>query len=530
MTTQTPTRSIAFLTMLITTSAFALDAYDPDGDSPPDPYCIANLVVNKFTAPARINLGQAATVEWSVRAPPSCTTLKIKVAGQLVGRSGSLTFYPQADSTYVLTATYSTTVRSISQAKVAVTLPSTVNIQSNDQVSLFVQALRTDDTIIVVDDAVNMNLSYKDGLTIAQGVKLLGGRNSRVAGARFYTATRPGALFVIRGDNVRISGVRIEGAEMGIGDGDDNLSQGIRLASVINVEIDHCELSGWTNTAVAITDPSSVGDRINPLVNPHTVRIHDNYIHHNQFYAKFGYGVPPGEGAYVLIDRNVFDWNRHAIASSGQPNTGYHAYHNLVLEHGGYHRWWGWPFGWDRTHQFDMHGTDSCGIGDVFSDAVYNCGWGGHSLEVKNNAFLYTEAPAFKLRGTPFVSNGAKVIENVFKHSNIDDAVQQTQSGLVKQDNLTGVDGMNELGTCDFDGDGVDDKFLATGQNWWFSSGGTGAWNFLRGSLKRRAQVALGYFDSRAGCDVSVDGTVYSGGKDPITLWMPMISTSTLAP
>ena len=53
--------------------------------------------------------------------------------------------------------------------------------------------------------------------------------------------------------------------------------------------------------------------------------------------ARDGYGVSVTHGAYALIERNVFDYNRHAIIGGGETGTGYLAYRNLVLEHGGEH-------------------------------------------------------------------------------------------------------------------------------------------------------------------------------------------------
>src|SRR5581483_8007938 len=76
----------------------------------------------------------------------------------------------------------------------------------------------------------------------------------------------------------------------------------------------------------------------------------DNYIHHNQHPASTnciselfgdnhaaGYGVETADGAYVTIERNVFDFNRHAIAGDGKTGTGYLAFDNLILQHGGVH-------------------------------------------------------------------------------------------------------------------------------------------------------------------------------------------------
>ena len=64
------------------------------------------------------------------------------------------------------------------------------------------------------------------------------------------------------------------------------------------------------------------------------IRVARNSLHHNSRDEK-GYGVVVGHGAYALIEGNVFTHNRHAVASGGDPFSGYHARYNYVLE-GGY--------------------------------------------------------------------------------------------------------------------------------------------------------------------------------------------------
>ena len=112
--------------------------------------------------------------------------------------------------------------------------------------------------------------------------------------------------------------------------------------SVVNIEIGYNEIYGWSEAAVRVNDCDGkewcpAGGRMLPSENPNAVRIHDNYIHHNQRAGREGYGVSINVGAYALIERNVFDWNRHAIKGGGSPGTGYAAYRNLVLKNGGYH-------------------------------------------------------------------------------------------------------------------------------------------------------------------------------------------------
>ena len=311
-----------------------------------------------------------------------------------------------------------------------------------------------------------------------------------------------------------------------------------------NVEIDNNELYGWSNAAVGVEDPFN---RINPD-NYNAVWVHDNFIHHNQHRGRLGYGVVVGETAYALIERNVFDWNRHAIAGNGSDGSGYRAYQNLVLENGGYHDtynacdipWWLAlssptaaaavaaaqalcvlgisPSYTHYTHQFDMHGQDNCGMSGTFSDTVFNCGTAGHDMEIRDNAFVYTKGNAIKLRGTPQLQPyGMFVLSNVFANS-LDDAIEQTETGLFTSENLEHINGMNELGACDFDGDGIDDPFLATGQTWWYYADGPGQWLYLNTSTTRRHQLTLDDFSGDGICDVKDDkGRIYLGGVTPDT-------------
>jgi hypothetical protein len=171
-----------------------------------------------------------------------------------------------------------------------------------------------------------------------------------------------------------------------------------------------------------------------------------------------------------------------------------------------------------------MHGQEACGIVGILNDSYHNCGDAGHSMYIRHNTFLYTAGDAIKLRGTPLHPDGMSVTSNVFAHNNLRasvhltevleaTAIEQTETGLFESASLLGVNGKNELGACDFDGDGINDSFLATGQTWWYSSGGDKPWVYLNTSLKRRSQVTLGFFNADNICDVWVDGIVFPGGK-----------------
>ena len=533
--------------LLLSTSLYASLAYALRATNEPPQKaldCLGDLQ-GTISAPSQVDLWQTATLRWNVTLPSSCTGIGVKlyVDNQVVSPIGSRTFQPIADTSPIklhaaLPAVYGGAKRTLAATTaIKVNLPPLVAINANYMAPLLLQALRTPGTYISVANNVELNLSGQEYISIAAGVTLAGGRTAREAGPRLYTTTRPRLLFNIGGDNVRITGVRIQGPDMDVAVEDYN-AVGIFVrptGAVNNIEIDHNELYGWSWAAVQVWDDN---EKIDPVTNPQAVRIHDNYIHHNQRVGGNGYGVAVGHGAYALIERNVFDWNRHAISGEdGSDGSGYRAYRNLVLENGGYHDTYNacdipdWlalafpiaatakalcvlgvgPSYTHYTHQFDMHGQDDCP-----PSWEYNCGTAGYEMEIRYNSFLYTAGHAIKLRGTPQLKPyGAFVISNVFANS-LDDAVDQTETGLfLSDDNLEGVNGMDELGLCDFDGDGINDHFLATGQTWWYSSGGDKPWVYLNTSTKRLSQVTLGFFNADNICDVWVDGVVYPGGKTP---------------
>lgn len=341
-------------------------------------------------------------------------------------------------------------------------------------------------------------------------------RTPRTLGPRLFTYSKPRPLFIVRcngenifGDNVHISGFRLQGPHWDPEDGDDNLEQGIVVNSCIGVEISNMEISGWSGQGIYVVD------EIDRQFNPDAVKIHDNFIHHNQHIGENGYGVDVSAGAYADIERNVFDFNRHAIAASGKPGVGYRAQQNLVLKGGGVHgKWYN-----EYTHLFDVHGDQNCP--DTFlTRHIWNCGNAGDQFWIQGNAFQYTNDNAIKLRGAPRVA--AYINHNVFAHDEFDDAVQLNDSTRVTVgENRTGYDSFGRYGVCDFDGDGKDDLFLATGVSWWYSSGGKMQWTWLKDATETIDQVLLGDFDGDGRCDVLAVNRyartweISSGGSGP---------------
>jgi hypothetical protein len=516
-----------------TTGALAVD--EPREPTKADERLLQCLVATTGTlqvSPPSVPIDGTVTVTYAAFPPSTsnCAGIAFSVDGRVVGTRGSYTTQPGWSKTLTLSAKLETWTATVATASVQVILPkdptnpnrNLLTVKTGNTIGLFRQALGTPNTTVAVADSVQMDLSSSPWIAIASGVILRGGRGGLVPGPRLFTRARHPVLFNVWGDNVRITGVRIEGPDMDAVDRFGNV--GIKIDSNLGVELDHNELSGFSKAAIDIND---YGNRMPPAA-PYQVRVHDNYIHHNQATDGDGYGVASSHGAFPLIEANVFDWNRHAIAAGGQEGTGYAAIGNLVLENGGRHRVAGL---WGHTHQIDMHGSDTCGVGDIFSDVLYNCGRAGHTMLVHRNTVFYTEDHAIKLRGTPTV--GMFIGGNMFPNSPTvnDRYVQvltadgvtlqlergvwaQTETGVVIEAGNEAGKGVDKLAhVCDFDGDGVADTFMATGATWWYASGGQMPWTYLHASTARQAELTFGAFDADPRCDIKLGGVVYSGGK-----------------
>jgi hypothetical protein len=518
-----------------------------------DPCAPGPQIVGFTATPSAIAFGENSTLNWNVQVPGGCR-YAILVAGQAAALQGSLKVTP-ASGAFMASdsiATYKMVVAwgSNLEHSASVTTDIAVTLPSNNQftfttpwVAMFIRALATPNAIVVIDNSVEMDLSglaTSEPILIASGVQLSGGRTAVAGkpyqpGPRLFTTTIPPILFQVDGPGVRISGLRIQG-HLTIdppqiaddGDGSSAIYVPWKARGPAPIEIDHNEIFGWsdsavwvagaptaTNTAIESTFDATTGLLTYYSATPEQAYIHDNYIHHNLHQGKLGYGVNVGgQGAHVLVERNVFDWNRHAIAGGGSLLSGYRAYRNLVFANGyqaGFVDW-----------QFDMHGDGSlCLSNPVVGDR--ECGTAGHDMDIQYNSFMFTHGPAIKVRGTPTLA--AVINSNVFAHVSLFDTVDQygqfilgavdfNGDGVWDRDNTIGVTQWWANNTCDFDGDGVNDFFLTTGQTWWYSSGGTGPWVYLNTSTLTldRGEVTVGYFDGDNLCDVSAGGVTYSDG------------------
>jgi Tectonin domain/Proprotein convertase P-domain/Putative Ig domain len=395
-----------------------------------------------------------------------------------------------------------------------------VTDNSVEQRREFVQAVETPGTTVIVAGNVNLDLSGLDFVNVAPGVQILGDRSVNPLGPLLFTTTEPSDLFHVGRpanptppfSHERISGIRLRGGSstdpfQNMGEEDSN---GI-LVQKPNVEIDHNEISLWRGTGVEVMECSSndacpapdILSRPAPGDTVSTVWIHDNYIHHDQHpTGDFGgghgggYGVESSHGGYALVEQNVFDSNRHSIAAGFQPGTGYLFYRNLILPNGGDNTQF------THTHAIDVHGSNK--------DDSYESGAAGEYFDVQYNTVEYSNGADIKLRGIPSI--GMDIGNNVFGRDDQADAIEFTElQPYVEPGNTYRFDAAaHTVNTCDFDGDGTIDPFLASGQTWWYQSSRlAGRYVYLAQSSAQTSDAILRDVTGDGLCDVTVGGVVH---------------------
>ncbi|MEA3108114.1 MAG: hypothetical protein QOI88_2719 [Gammaproteobacteria bacterium] len=334
--------------------------------------------------------------------------------------------------------------------------------------------------------------------------------HSRGPVLRYGVARSPSTAFLHVGcygfgiDGIHISGFRLFGPTFAT---QYTTEVGINIDNCHDVEVSNMEIAGWGQAAIQVLNSA---EGISPP-RDHAILIHDNFIHDNKHPSRDGnaegYGVNAGVGGWITIYQNTFDNNRHSVTANGH-SGGYTAERNLVLKGGGYHNGTFATISYEKyIHVFDVHGTDNC---DTLSHSAWNCGEAGNTFVINDNTFQYTKTTDIHLRGKPV--NHATIAGNVFARSDYNAAIDlQTDQNVTVDTNQYDVDGFGQYAVCDFDGDGIDDLFLATGVTWWFSSFGELNWSYLNAKPDTLSNLRFGYFDGDQKCDVLAEHPSGSG-------------------
>lgn len=332
------------------------------------------------------------------------------------------------------------------------------------------------------DDCSRYSLVIPAHTIIASGRGRAGSR-----GARLFSRTFTGcALFDIVGSDVRLTGLRIHGPDPSIENDELVHCDGESRAIALNnretpfrrpAEIDNNEMSAWP---IVIDIIGIMG-----------VQVHHNVIQFNRRHEHnntcgdaeygLGYGVVVAAGS-ATITANVFDHNRHDIASSYDVGSQYIATYNLVLAGA-------------VQHSFDVHGGKDRRTSDCTNVA-------GSAFVVHHNTFLQAHKPALRVRGIPL--RGAWVYKNETRDDKIGDAFNQVNAvgRFHVTDNRTNVNhfpawfisfggstfwqwrqfegqDVRQALAGDFNGDGAADVMRARSSGWEWSRSALDGWAFL---------------------------------------------------
>jgi hypothetical protein len=253
-------------------------------------------------------------------------------------------------------------------------------VETTEELKAALAKAKKGETVFIKGNAVIDLTVEEPGIHINDGVTLASDRgNGDSTGALIFCDSFITPLF-IAGENVRITGLTVRGADperrieyhrkayyVENPPGNPYYDRIQILAGIVasgnNLHVDNCEFSGFSHAAVYVKDGTGH-------------YFHHNYFHHNQRQG-LGYGICHGKATSV-IEYNLFNANRHDLAGTGAPGSGYIARHNIQM-------------GISLDACFDMHGGEDRRDGtDIAGDTIL----------MYNNVFLSDWLP-YALRGAP---------------------------------------------------------------------------------------------------------------------------------
>lgn len=244
--------------------------------------------------------------------------------------------------------------------------------------------------VVFIEGHANIDVTSVKTLTLGAGVTLASNRGyvdengDYSTGAVIWSSVEETSPVIQTGDNARVTGIVVDGknylrhlehhkrcfsdAKYDIETAYYSLPMTTKTGIDVgnNTRVDNCEIMGFGYTGVLL------GQGIRGVLVDHC------YIHHNQTNG-LGYGVVHSNDSESVIEYCLFNYNRHSIAASGGPVSGYIARYNVEM-------------GESLEHCFDIHGGADRGDGTDIA---------GTYCEMYNNTFLITKEYPYYLRGVP---------------------------------------------------------------------------------------------------------------------------------
>jgi len=202
----------------------------------------------------------------------------------------------------------------------------TYTVTNLSQLKVALQTVKSGEVIFIPSTATIDLTGETSSIYIPAGVTLASdrGHSDSLGGLIKRDSSRSMPLGSIQtgGDNVRITGLRIQGPhDVYGGEFGDAVKGAIQSTNYNNLEVDNCEIYYWSYCGVFMENSQGT----------YYLNVHHNYIH-NIAGAGYGYGVGIAHGT-ALFEANQFDYTRHAVMSSGYAGDSYEARYNLHGTH-----------------------------------------------------------------------------------------------------------------------------------------------------------------------------------------------------
>ena len=185
----------------------------------------------------------------------------------------------------------------------------------------------TSGQVVFVPSTATIDLTGETGsIMIPAGVTLASDRgySGSLGGLikRDSSGSMPQGSIKTGGDNVRITGLRIQGPHPTYnGNYGDSVKGAIESYDHNNLEVDNNEIYYWSYCGVMSENS----------INGMYLYVHHNYIH-NIAGQGYGYGAGIARGT-ALFEANHFDYTRHAITGHGDVGESYEARYNVHGTH-----------------------------------------------------------------------------------------------------------------------------------------------------------------------------------------------------